>query len=181
MQTLAQDLRYALRQLARGRVSTVVAVLALALGIGANTSVFTLLNATRLAAAPAAEPAFALTMVVPTLILLVACANIANLLLARVPSPGQKEFPPCGRALGATNARLIQQLLTESVMLSVVAGVVGVIPLALDHESDRPHGEHSLKPPLPPELGPRLARGRSDDAPRTAHRSWPRLYARVRE
>ena len=56
MSTLFQDLRYGLRMLARNPGVTIVAVLTLALGIGANTAIFTLIDATMLKALPVEKP-----------------------------------------------------------------------------------------------------------------------------
>jgi predicted permease len=58
------------------------------------------------------------------LILLIACTNIANLLMARTADRAPELF--IRSALGATRARLAQQLLTECLLLSVVAAIAGL-------------------------------------------------------
>ncbi len=80
-----------------------------------------------------ARPALMIVLGLSVVLLLIACSNVMNLLVARSAARGREMM--VRKALGATTERLVRQMLTESACLTLIAGGFGIFLAALGNRA----------------------------------------------
>jgi hypothetical protein len=113
VEDLWQDLRYGSRMLMKQPSFTLIAVITLALGIGANTAVFSLVDAFMLRQLPAPDP---------ERLVFVRAISPEGRMTGSFPYGVFEQF-----RVGAGRGRIVRQLLTESVLLALLAGAMGLL------------------------------------------------------
>jgi ABC-type antimicrobial peptide transport system permease subunit len=128
------DVRYSIRSFARSPLSTVALVLTIGLGVGGNAAVDGFirgLSTVTLASEMTPETAAGLARIsallraVATAVFVIACANVASLLLSRASARSRETSVRV--ALGASRAQLTRHVLADSMVVAVAGGAVGVL------------------------------------------------------
>jgi ABC-type antimicrobial peptide transport system permease subunit len=119
------DVRYGFRKLNNNMGFTVVATACLALGTCASVTLFSVFDGAGPAGVPRAAEPLLLLAIVTALFMLAVCASLEGLLLVRMAE--RREEIGVRLALGVTRGRLVRQLLTESMMLSLLGGGAGFL------------------------------------------------------